>query len=230
MHRKRVAALMVASCILCGCSGQPQTEGPAFVQEAVTKATKTEPLTFPLKLESSTLVVEEIVRYQGPFWEDGSGEQVENVAGLMLYNPTDRLIEFAGFALRENEKTLYFFVHHLPPKSRCLVLEKNRQPCDGEQITQCRELSVRWSHQELSRDQIDYVGLGPTMTIVNRDPRELNHVVVRYKRYMGSGDYYLGGTVFSVHLFNLRTEERREVQPEHYITSDARIVGIEIKY
>ena len=229
MRRKRVIALVLTSCILCGCSEQSHTESPTFVRDVVTKVAKTEPLKFPLELENSTMVAEEIVCYQGAFWEDGSGEQVDNVAGLMLYNPTDRLIEFAAFALKEKEKTLYFFVHHLPPKSRCLVLEKNRQACDVEKIIQCRELSVRWSHQELSRDQIDYVGLGPTMTIVNRDPRELSHVVVRYKRYVGSGGYYLGGTVFSVHLFNLRTEERREVQPEHYITSDARIVGIDIK-
>lgn len=229
MRRKRVIALVLTSCILCGCSGQSQTESPTFVRDVVTKVAKTEPLKFPLELGNSTMVAEEIVCYQGAFWEDGSGEQVDNVAGLMLYNPTDRLIEFAAFALKEKGKTLYFFVHHLPPKSRCLVLEKNRQACDVEKIIQCRELSVRWSHQELSRDQIDYVGLGHTMTIVNRDPRELSHVVVRYKRYVGSGGYYLGGTVFSVHLFNLRTEERREVQPEHYITSDARIVGIEIK-
>lgn len=229
MHRKRVLALVLVSCMFCGCSVQSQTESPTFVREAVTKATKTEPLKFPLKLENSTMVAEEIVCYQGAFWEDGSGQYVENVAGLMLYNPTDRLIEFAAFALKEKEKTLYFFVHHLPPKSRCLVLEKNGQSCNGEEITQCRELSVRWSHQELSRDRIDYVGLGQIMTIVNREPRELSHVVVRYKRYVPDGDYYLGGTVFSAHLFNLRTEERREVQPEHYITSDARIVGIEIK-
>lgn len=229
MHRKRVLALLVVSCMLCGCSVHSQDETPDFVQNAVTKVTRTEPLKFPLELESSSLVAEEIVCYEGEFWEDGSGRYVENVAGLMLYNPTDRLIEFAAFALKQEETTLYFFVHHLPPQSRCLVMEKNGQACNAEKIIQCRELTVRWSHQELSREQIDYVGLGPIMTIVNRDSRELSHVVVRYKRYVSGDDYYLGGTVFSVHLFNLQTEERREVQSEQYITSDARIVGIEIK-
>ena len=136
MRRKRVIALVLTSCILCGCGRQSQTESPTFVRDVVTKATKTEPLKFPLELENSTMVAEEIVCYQGAFWEDGSGEQVDNVAGLMLYNPTDRLIEFAAFALKEKEKTLYFFVHHLPPKSRCLVLEKNRQACDVEKIIQ----------------------------------------------------------------------------------------------
>ena len=229
MHKKCVIMLALASWILCGCSARPQVENPSFVRDVTTKVSKAEPLAFPLELESSSLVIEEMLRYQGAFWEDGSGRQVEDAAGLMLYNPTDRLIEFAAFALEENGKTLYFFVHHLPPESRCLVLEKNGQTCDPEQVTKCRELSIRWSHQELSREQIDYVGLGPIMTIVNRDPRELSHVVVRYKRYVPGGDYYLGGTVFTVHLFGLRTEERRTIQPEYYETTDARIVGIEIK-
>lgn len=229
MHRKRVIALALVSCALCGCSMRPATESHAFVRDVATKVSQKEPMRFPVAFENSTLVAEKFVCYEGAFWEDGSGRYVENTAGLMIYNPTDRLIEFAAFALEENEKTLYFFLHHLPPQSRCLVLEKNGESGDPEQITNCRELTVRYAHQELSREQIDYVGLGPIMTIVNRDSRELSHVVVRYKRYVRGEDYYLGGTVFTVHLFDLRTEERRRVQPEHYETSDAQIVGIEIK-
>lgn len=229
MHKKCVIAVALVSCILCGCNAHPQVENPSFVRDVTTKVSKAESLTFPKELESSSLIIEEVLCYQGLFWEDGSGRQVENTAGLMLYNPTNRLIEFGAFALEEDGKTLYFFVHHLPPESRCLVLEKNGQSCDPSKITKCRELSMQWAHQELSREQIDYVGLGPIMTIVNRDPRELSHVVVRYKRYVPDGDYYLGGTVFTVHLFGLHTEERRTIQPEHYETTDARIVGIEIK-
>ena len=229
MHRKCVIALMLVSFILSGCSMDMVTENPSFARDFTTKITSKEPVKFPVSLANDTLVVENILSYQGAFWEDGSGRYVENAAGLMVYNPTDQLLEFAAFAIEENEKTFYFFVHHLPPQSRCLVLEKNGKSCVTEGVTNCRELSVRWSHQELSKAQIDYVGLGAEMTVVNRDSRELSHVVVRYKRYASAEDYYLGGTVFTVHLFDLRTEERRTVQPEHYITTDARIVGIEIK-
>ncbi len=229
MHRKRVIALLLISFLLCGCSPQSPSQTPTFLKEIIAKATQAEPVAFPLNLGNNSLVAEKVVCYQGAYWEDGSGEYVENVAGLMLYNPTDRMIEFAAFALEQENTTLYFFVHYLPPDSRCLVLEKNRRSCNPEQITQCRELNIRWSRQELSREQIDYVGVGEDMTIVNRDPRMLDHVVVRYKRYLPREDYYLGGMVFSVHLLNLTTEERRTVRPEHYKTTDARIVGIEIK-
>ena len=229
MHGKQIVALGLIVCILCGCSASTPSDAPSFVRDAPEKKPKTEALKFPVELEYSTLIAEKVICYQGPFWEDDSGRQVEDAAALMLYNPTDRLVEFAAFAVDTDEKTLYFFVHHLLPKSRCLVLEKNAQSCDTEHITGCRELGIRWSQNNFSPEQIDYVGLGPLMTIVNRDTRTLEHVTVHYKRYVRDGDYYLGGAVFSVHLFDLQTEERRTVRPEHYMTTDAKIVGIEVR-
>ena len=77
--------------------------------------------------------------------------------------------------------------------------------------------------------QIDYVCFGPSMTVINRDTRQLDHVTVWYKQYVKSGDYYLGGKAYSAHLFLLQPEERRTLQPEHYHAGHARIVGIELK-
>ena len=174
-------------------------------------------------------MAEELICYNGPYWEDGSGESVDNVAGLMVYNPTDRLIEFASFALEQGTQRLYFFVYHLPPMSRCLVLEYNRNSCDPGLVTACDELSIRWEQQEFSREQVDYVGLGPTMIIINRDARELRHVTVWYKQYIKSENYYLGGAVYSAHVFYLQPEERRSIWPEYYEAGCARIVGIELE-
>lgn len=181
---------------------------------------------FPLAIPDSPLIAEKLVDYSGPYWEDGSGEAVEHVAGLMLANPTDRLVEFAAIAIEQDAKTLYFFVYHLPPNSRCLVLEHSKNSYLGHEIRACRELCVRWGRQELSREQVDYVGLGPSMTIINRDERALAHVTVRYKRYVQGEDYYLGGAVFSEHLFFVQPQERRSILPRHYEAGRARIVGI----
>ena len=180
-------------------------------------------------LAQGALVAESLSGYTGPYWEDGSGEEVENVAALLLYNPTDRLVEFAAVAVEWGEQTLYFFVYDLPPDSRCLVLERNRNGYKAEELRACRELSVRWGRQELSREQIDYVGLGPQLAITNRDGRMLSHVTVHYKRYLQAQDCYLGGAVFSQHLFALQGQERRCVMPQHYRAGEAKIVGIEVE-
>ena len=200
-------------------------------QEDATAAKKppTASVTFPFSFPDSPLIAEELRCFQGQYWEDGSGDHVENVAGLMLYNPTNRMIEFASVAIQQAGQQLYFFVYRLPPNSRCLVLEYQKKPYISQAVTACRELCVRWGNQELSREQIDYVGTESVMTVINRDSGQLDHVTVWYKQYVASEDYYLGGKAYSAHLFFLQPEERRTLQPEHYHAGHARVVGIELK-
>lgn len=232
MHRRwmrRTAAACAAALICTGCGAPERSRDATEPQASAAPVQAAKEQIFPVTLPDSGLIAEELIRYRGQYWEDGTGDTVENVAGLMLYNPTNRMIEFASFALEEEGQTLYFFVYHLPPMSRCLVLEHDRKTCTPETVTVCRELCIRWDYQELSREQIDYVCLGPLMTVINRDARRQNHVTVWYKRYEKEGDYYLGGAAYSVHIFSLEPEERRTVRPEHYEAGSARIVGIELK-
>lgn len=224
------AAILAALGIFCGCSGQEKADAPVFYTVPVeTTQNHSVSVQFPITLPDSGLIAEELRLYRGAFWEDGSGDFVEDVAALMICNPTKRMIAFASFAVDTPQGQLYFFAYRLPPNSRCLVLEYNRKSCDPEKISACRELTVRWDTQELSREQIDYVGLGPMMTIVNRDSRQLEHVTVWYKQYVHAEDYYLGGKVYSAHLFFLQPGQRRTVTPEYYDAAHARIVAIELK-
>lgn len=216
--------------MLCGCTGNVHTPRQSD-HPTGTEAKKIQclPMEFPAALADSRLVAEKIVHYSGAYWEDGSGSTVENVAGLMLSNPTDRMIEFVSLVVEQAEEHLYFFAYRLPPMSRCLVLEYNKKTCDPQKVTDCRVLTLRWDRQDFSRQQVDYVGLGPLMTVINRDARELGHVTVWYKQYVKSEDYYLGGAAQSVHMFSLQPEERRTVRPAHYEAGKARIVAIELE-
>lgn len=229
LRRGMVLGLAAALGSFCGC-GAVFHSPPAVVFSEPTETTKSQPtqLNFPITFPDSALVAEELVSYHGQFWEDGSGEMVKNVAGLMLYNPTDRMIQFGAIALEQAGEQLYFFVYQLPPNSRCLVLERDKKRCNVQEVTACRELCIRWEYQELSREQLDYVGLGPTLTIVNRDARRQDHVTLWYKQYEKEGNYYLGGTAYSAHVFFLQPEERRTITPEHYYAGSARVVGIEL--
>lgn len=229
---KRCLALMwilLTLGMLLGCSTSEKTVKPDEWEVLEVTQPKVTPMDFPCTLSEGLLVAEKLVCYRGAYWEDGSGDPVEKVAGIMLYNPTNKLMEFAALALEQGGQTLYFFAHRIPPKSRCLVLEYEKKTCDPGLVTACRALRVRWSNQEFSREQVDYLGLGPTLTVINRDRRQLTHVTVWYKRYVAEGDYYLGGSAFSEHLYFLLPEERRLVTPEHYRAGSAKIVSIELK-
>ena len=226
----KFAAILAVLGMLCGCTdernagvSQNRLESPTATQK------QAESLKFPVIFSEDGLIAEDLRLYQGQYWEDGSGEYVDNVAALMICNTTERMIAFASFAVDTLDGQLYFFAYRLPPNSRCLVLEFQRKACDPEKALACRELTVRWEAQELSREQIDYVGLGSQMTIVNRDSRPLEHVTVWYKQYVKAEDYYLGGAAYSAHLFYVQPQERRTVTPEFYDAAHARIVAIELK-
>ena len=229
LRRGMVLGLAVALGGFTGCGAIAHAPPAVVFSEATEPAKSPVQLNFPVTLPDSTLVAEELVSYHGPFWEDGSGEMVKNVAGLMLYNPTDRMIQFGAIALEQAGEQLYFFVYRLPPMSRCLVLERDKKLCNAREVTACRELCVRWDYQEMSRGELDYVGLGPTLTIVNRDSRRQEHVTLWYKQYEKEGDYYLGGIAYSSHLFFLQPEEQRTITPEHYYAGSARVVAIKLE-
>ena len=214
--------------ILCGCAGK-QPKCAFAVEEKVTAQKDGNTLKFPYELPDSGLVVEELISYQGLFWEDKSGEAVENVAAIMLYNPTDRLIEFGSVHLKQADSTLSFFVYQLPPQSRCLIAEMERKNYPETGITACCTGPIRWDYPEFSREQVDYLGFGPRLTIINRDSRQQKHIAVWYKKYEKQKEYYLGGTAYCEHFHDLPSKERITVKSKYYDASDCRIVSIRLE-
>lgn len=185
-------------------------------------------LTFPFTLPESGLVIEGTVAFSGAYMEDGSGDSVTDVTGLMVCNPGQRMVRFGAVALEQNGEDLYFFVYCLPPGGRCLILEKNRHPYTQEPITECRQLSVRWEYQDLHSEQVYYVGFGEKLTLVNHSAKQLRHVALWYKHYDREKDCYLGGVAYSAHVFRLHAQEQRVLTPEHYDAATAKVVAVEL--
>ncbi len=222
-----VLGLAVLLHCLTGCGRHDREPAVTFeTVESIPSQTTEAGLQLPCTLPDSGLVAEELICYDGPYWEDGSGEPVQNVAALMLYNPGERMVEFAAVSLGQGDRQRYFFAYRLPPKSRCLVLERNRMPYTDEEVTACRELSIRWEYQELSREQLNYLGFGKKLTVINRESRQQDHITLWYKRYVEEGDYYLGGIAYSAHLFYLQPQECRVLTPDYYDAANTRVVAI----
>lgn len=225
MGKQRFILLMAAlAVLLCACekkasaSRERSAEVPTFFSdpEAV--------VTFPCTLADG-LVAEKMLAFDGPFWEDGSGEAVSGVAGLMLSNTGSRMIEFGAITVEQGGRMLHFFVYDLPPGSRCLVAEWQRQSFSEEVPQGCRVGILRWGYQELSREEVNYVGTDDVLTVVNRTPRTQN-ILVRYKRYDKEGDYFLGGMAYSAHFFGAEPQTPKTLAPEHYHAGKVRVVSV----
>ena len=228
MYKIRVLAVVLVAGLLSGCHSQSTTKDTLFFADNPTATVQVQQMNFPYEIPETPLIVEKLLDYSGQYWEDGSGEPVENVAGLMVYNPTEQMMRSADFAVDISGQTLYFHLSWLPPGGRCLVLESSRQPYFSQSVTGCRMLAVRWTFSQLSSEQIDYVGLGSLLTVTNREERSYSRVTMWYKRYVPKEDYYLGGISFSARLTSLGAMQQAILNPEKYDSANARIVRIEV--
>ena len=227
---KRGSILLLAGlmAVLSACGEKHAAPGveaamlPVFAENTAEAA-----VTFPCVLADG-LVAEELLGYDGPFWEDGSGETVSGVAALMLHNTSQRMIEFGAVTVEQGGRMLHFFVYDLPPGSRCLVSEWQKQAFSREEARECCVGILRWSHQELSRAETDYLGTDEKLTVINRTARDLN-VKVRYKRYDEEGGYFLGGMAFSAHFFAVPSQDMKTLTPEYYHAGKARVVSVSIE-
>ena len=225
-HWAKMVCAIVALGFLTGCSEQEYSL-VQYVEKV--QPTQLAAVEFPCAMAGELLMAEEVECYTGPYWEDGSGETVENIAALMVYNPTNKMLEFGAFSLEQDGKKLYFFAYRVPPESRCLILEYEKKPWSANAITDCRMLEARWTSQEFSREQIDYLGLDHTLTVINRDGRQLSQVTVWYKRYDQERQCYIGGIAYSSRFLLLQPEEHRTILPTHYRAGECRIVRITLE-
>ena len=184
-------------------------------------------MTFPYVLADG-LIAEELLGYDGAFWEDGSGDTVSGVAALMLHNTSQRMIEFAAVTVEQGERKLHFFVYDLPPGSQCLVAEWQKQAFSREEAGECCVGALRWGNQEMSREETDYLGTDGKLTVINRTARPLD-VKVRYKRYEEEDGWFLGGMAFSAHFFAVVPHQPKTLTPEHYHAGKARVVSVSIE-
>ena len=99
----------------------------------------TEPATIelPCAVADTQLVIRGTAVYEGPYWEDGSGEEVANVLALVVENTGGTMILQGQILLKTERGVLEFSVSWLPPDEAVLVLEKNRASAGDCEIYSC---------------------------------------------------------------------------------------------
>jgi hypothetical protein len=171
------------------------------------------------------LIVQNMAQYEGPFLEAEDQEPVAQVAALMIYNPGSKMIASAELVLTQGERNLRFFFTCLPPQSRVLVLEKNRQQYSSEPVHSCQCLSFTEETPQSSSMQITDSENG--LSVVNLYDEDKT-VTVYYKQYISDGDFYLGGVTGQTRVEHLAAGENREILAAGYAPGYCRIVAVKL--
>lgn len=184
-------------------------------------------LQLPCQVEGTYLLAKRLVRYEGPFREDGTDEEVADVAALVLENHSGLVIDRGAVILEWEGARMVFELSELPPGARMLVLEKDRQAYPVSPALRCYGWT-QTSYPEYTGSVAAVQTQQSGITVINRTAETLSTVTVRYKSYDPGSGMYIGGITYTVELSDLQPWERRLIEPYRYAADSSRIVEVTV--
>ncbi len=183
---------------------------------------------FPCAVEDTFLMAISLASYEGPFWEDGTDEEVANVAALVVENQSGLLVERGAVILTAGKASFVFELEALPAGERALVLEKDRKAYASFSQFSCYGWVKNAYPENTMGVTVEESGFG-VFSVVNHTGSLLEQITVYYKNFDTQSNMYIGGTVYTAMIDRLQPWEKRTVSPYHYVRGSSRIVGIEVQ-
>lgn len=180
-------------------------------------------ISLPYAIKGTQLVVQGVTGYEGAYMEDGSNEEVVDVAALILKNN--------GAMVREAEITIYaadqqftFYATMIPAHSELLVLEKDKKIWQTHRV-----VSVEgWASDEPTTDvslRIIEEGLG-TLKLTNTTNEMLDQLTVYHKGWSEETGMYLGGITYETLVDRIAPGETLYLCPRFYASGSSRVIKI----
>lgn len=203
----------------------PETEAKETVKEKKLAAEKPiQPpsssqgryLQFPYTAQSDQLVIEKMFSYSGYYIEDGTEDEVSNVAAILVTNTSSKIIEFASVYLEADEKLMQFDISILPAGASVLVMEKDRKTCS--ETVKCsynRSEIAYMDSMDLKEDVLKVTQDEGEITVENIGSDTVPEIRLFYKNQV-ENNTYLGGIAYTVKLSELSPGEVQTVYPSHF--------------
>lgn len=180
---------------------------------------------YPRSVMGTDLLAVRTVKYDGPFWEDGTNEEVSNVAALVIENQGGLLIAGGAVILEIGKERQIFELSFLPPGGSVLVLEKDRKLYSHQSPVTC----YGWTKEEYPENpglvSVETIGLGG-LTLTNHTGTTVPNIQVHYKNYDSEMGMFLGGITYCVVETDLMPREVRMLNPDGFAVRDSRIVQV----
>lgn len=180
-------------------------------------------------LENEDLSVIAVGTYSGQYMEDGTDEETENTAALILQNNSEEMLQIAEIELQINgEDAALFRITNLPADGTVLALEMNRLTCDEKSTAEKTSEAVRFFDEEpVNEDLFETEGTDGRLTLKNLSEDTYEKVYVYYKTEIDDG-LYLGGITYRVPFEEIEGKTQIETDAGHYSPSKSKIVEVQI--
>lgn len=190
---------------------------------------KPAPPVLPVNVEGTALRAVELTVYEGPFWEDGTADEVVDIAALVVENTGEGFLSEGAVILDWGEDRMVFEFSWLPPGSRTLVLEKNRKPFCVPDSMRC----YGWASEAYPGQMgaVTVVESGDTeLSFANRTTAAISNAAAMFKHYDAESGMYIGGITYAITAGKLQPGEICRVTPWRYVSGYSRVVCVVTEY
>lgn len=184
-RKKILCACLAAVLMMSGCTHQGLQNNGSPTEESTEAVT-------PIQ----DLVCLEISRFSGGFVEDGTYEQVKDVAAILVANDTDKYLDLATVTYKVGERTATFRITGLPARGMVWVLEKDRLTLSPEDQLVLEDCQMTYNSNAMtSTRDLTVTREGNSFVVKNVSDKKLKNVCIYYKNTLESG-IYMGGITF----------------------------------
>lgn len=181
-------------------------------------------LQFPCTVEGTDLRALQLVRYEGPFLEKKSDQEVVDAAALVVEN-TGGFLESGAVVLEMEGVRLVFELYDLPPGERVLVLEKDAHQYPGGVLLDCYGWEMEWYPQDIGHVTAEDAG-GMTLAVTNRTDGIIPVAKICYRTQDPGSGMFLGGISYSIEVRDMQPGERRLITPPYYASGSSQVLYI----
>lgn len=206
------------------CAEVSNTPGIEAVAETVAVEATQSIWTLPCQIPGTCLTAQTLAVYDGPFQEDGSGDEVIGVTALVLHNDSGAFLDWGEVALETGDVTLRFTFTALPPDATILVPERDRQKDRPSVFTCCRGETQEARTQFVEDIRIEEVD-AITLAVTNLGEEPWEGLRVYYKSYNSQAQMYVGGNTYTVSIPLLEPGQTVEITPYHYVKNYTKVVS-----
>ena len=212
---------------------EPVEQIPTETQPEVefTEPTDPEPtitvIELPYEIEGTTLKVLRVAPYVGMYMEDGSNEEVSDIAMMLVENIGEEAVEYGKITMEYEGQTVSFVVTALPAGGKAIVQAADRSSCPEGDIHGCWAEVAYLPQLEMSESEVAVIDNGDnSLTVENLTDETIPVVRVFYKYYMEEEDIFVGGITFTAKITDLAAGEYITVSPSHFASGSGKVVMV----
>lgn len=179
------------------------------------------------------LLVQEIGSHTGPYWEDGSDEQVSDILMMTVTNVTEEPIQYAQITMDLPEAAATFTVTALPAGGTAVLLENSRMTYDksidyDSMTVECQNLAGFDKPLSLQEKKLKLQILDGALNITNISGEDIPGPIILCYKNVENG-IYQGGIGYRIRLDEgLKTDEIRQIMATHIHQPGTEMVFVQI--